>query len=53
MMRRNYLVKQYYSQRLALPIDNFHNKCYVVSNILARPLPQGTLNYGEFFYGAE
>ena len=50
-MRRNYLVKQYCLQHLAMPIDNFHNKCYFVSNIPVKPLPQGMRNLTGLFLG--
>jgi len=48
-MGRSHLLNYFCLQRLALPIDIFHNKCYIVDNIPARPLPQGMLNYGGFF----
>jgi len=48
-MERNYLLNAYSSIRLALPIDICHQKRYIVSNIPAKPLPQGMRNMVGFF----
>lgn len=31
-------------------VDSYQYHCYYNSNIPTRPLPQGRLNYGGFFY---
>ncbi len=50
-MRRNYLVKQYCLQRLAMPVDILHTMCYITCNIPAKPLPQGKRNLAGLFLG--
>ena len=48
------LLNYYVSSHLLLAIDIFQKQCYSVTNIPAKPLPQGLRNMvGFFILGAE
>ena len=57
MIRKHHPVNRHRSQCLVIPaivyIDIFNNECYSVSNIPAKPLPQGKRNLAGLFLGAE
>ena len=36
--------------RIIIILDVFERKCHSMSNIPARPLPQGMLNHGGFYH---
>jgi len=48
-MERSYLLNTDSPIRLAPPIDIFQKHCYIISNIPAKPLPQGMRNMVGFF----
>jgi hypothetical protein len=43
------LLNHYISSPLLLAIDIFQKHCYIISNIPAKPLPQGMRNMVGFF----
>jgi hypothetical protein len=50
-MERSYLLNTDSPIRLALPIDIYHQKRYIVSNRPVKPLPQGMRNLTGIFMG--